>query len=280
MDTPPCSACRSTSDDILPSPDYSRALGRGLEIQIDDLLSNAASGCQPCSVLLSALRTFQNLSPDFETNYPDRYVESLFVKRSNTDTLLVTFDCSGTYVDHLELYTESGSQPPWAGLGCSAEIPEEITLESATAKVKKWMSVCAQHSDCQDFGSDESILPKRVLNISEDIVCLQENAGKTGIYATLSHCWGTSQPLTTTKATLQERCNGISWKSLPQVFQDAISLTRNLGIGYIWIDSLCIIQGDEVDWTRESSNMVAIYSDSCINIAATSSPGSHGSLFG
>ncbi|KAG4420446.1 hypothetical protein IFR04_006462 [Cadophora malorum] len=73
---------------------------------------------------------------------------------------------------------------------------------------------------------------------------------------------------------------GITWGSLPRVFQDAISLTRNLGIEYIWIDPLCIIQGDEVDWTRESSNMVATYSDCYFNIAAASSPGSNGSLFG
>ncbi|PVH79662.1 HET-domain-containing protein [Cadophora sp. DSE1049] len=280
MDTPPCPACRSSGDDVLPSPDYSRALGQGLEISIDDLLSTAASGCQPCFVLLGALRTFQKLSPDFETSYPDRYVKSLFVRRSYTGTLLVTFDCSGTYVDHLELFAEIGSQPPWTGLTCGVEVPENITLESATVKVKNWISLCDQHSDCPKFPSYEADLPTRVLSIGGDMVCLQETAGKTGIYATLSHCWGTSQPITTSRATLQERYNGISWSSLPRVFKDAISLTRNLGIEYLWIDSLCIIQGDELDWIRESSNMVAIYSDSYLNIAATSSPGSDGSLFG
>ena len=124
------------------------------------------------------------------------------------------------------------------------------------------------------------MLPTRVLDIGDDKVYLRETSGMTGTYAALSHCWGTSQPLTTTRATLQERYAGITWGSLPRVFQDAISLTRNLGIEYIWIDSLCIIQGDEMDWTRESSNMVATYSECYVNIAATSSLGSDGSLFG
>jgi len=91
------------------------------------------------------------------------------------------------------------------------------------------------------------MLPTQVLEIGDDKVYLRETTGMIGTYAALSHCWGTSQPLTTTRATLQERCAGITWGSLPRVFQDAISLTRDLGIEYIWIDSLCIIQGDEMD---------------------------------
>lgn len=73
--------------------------------------------------------------------------------------------------------------------------------------------------------------------------------------------------------------SSIRWNSLPRIFQDAISLARNLGIKYLWIDSLCIIQGDSADWLQESSRMVDIYANSYINFAATSSSGSHGTLF-
>lgn len=35
---------------------------------------------------------------------------------------------------------------------------------------------------------------------------------------------------------------GISWSALPAFFQKAIGITHRLGLRYIWIDALCIIQ--------------------------------------
>jgi hypothetical protein len=52
---------------------------------------------------------------------------------------------------------------------------------------------------------------------------------------------GAHQPLKTTKASLSQLTLGLDWSSIPKTFQDAITLTRSLGIDYIWIDSLCII---------------------------------------
>jgi hypothetical protein len=43
---------------------------------------------------------------------------------------------------------------------------------------------------------------------------------------------------------------------------------HRLGIKYLWIDSLCIIQGDEIDWAYESAKMGSIYSNSRLTIAA------------
>lgn len=58
------------------------------------------------------------------------------------------------------------------------------------------------------------------------------------------------------RSTLEANYKDISWGSLPATFQDAVDFTRRLGLQYIWIDSICIIQGDEADWARESSLMV------------------------
>ena len=60
----------------------------------------------------------------------------------------------------------------------------------------------------------------------------------------------------------------IKLRLLPQTFRDAIHITRKLGYQYIWIDSLCILQDDQEDWTHESSTMVGIYSNSVLTIAA------------
>jgi hypothetical protein len=66
---------------------------------------------------------------------------------------------------------------------------------------------------------------------------------------------------------------------LPRTFQDAIAMTRRLGVRYIWIDSLCICQDDMQDWERESARMAAVYSNTYLTIAATGSSDSAGGLF-
>lgn len=71
----------------------------------------------------------------------------------------------------------------------------------------------------------------------------------------------------------------IPWASIPRTFQDAIDITRKLGLKYIWIDSLCIVQDDREDWRRESVQMAAIYGKSYLNIAATDTWDSHQGFF-
>jgi hypothetical protein len=42
-----------------------------------------------------------------------------------------------------------------------------------------------------------------------------------------------------------------------------------MGIRYLWIDSLCILQDDSEDWKHESSQMATVYSKSSVTIAAS-----------
>lgn len=61
-------------------------------------------------------------------------------------------------------------------------------------------------------------------------------------------------------------------------FRDAVIISRKLGLDYLWIDSLCIIQDDNADWKTEAANMGNIYQGSYINIAATASNDAYGGL--
>ncbi|KAE9378735.1 HET-domain-containing protein, partial [Stipitochalara longipes BDJ] len=90
-------------------------------------------------------------------------------------------------------------------------------------------------------------------------------------YATLSHCWGGTQHLQSTIGTLDQRKKSIPLSSMNQTFRDAVNITRSLGLQYIWIDSLCIIQDSHSDWLQESGKMCPVYSNAVVNIAATSS---------
>ncbi|KAK7973872.1 hypothetical protein PG989_015720 [Apiospora arundinis] len=98
-------------------------------------------------------------------------------------------------------------------------------------------------------------------------------------YICLSHCWGLQQIITTKVATLADRMQEVSIDDLSQTFWDAICMTRRFGIGYIWIDSLCIIQDDAPDWQRESAQMASIYRNTYLTIAATKASSGAGGLF-
>jgi hypothetical protein len=62
---------------------------------------------------------------------------------------------------------------------------------------------------------------------------------------------------------------------MPLNFQDAITVTRKLGLRYLWIDSLCIIQNDGEDWKGEATKMGHVYASAYLTIAATCSASTH-----
>ena len=72
----------------------------------------------------------------------------------------------------------------------------------------------------------------------------------------------------TTEANLQARINRLSITDLPQTIQDCIYVVDLLGIRYLWVDSLCIIQDSATDWEAESSQMTDIYGGATITIFA------------
>ncbi|KAF8962342.1 heterokaryon incompatibility protein-domain-containing protein, partial [Flammula alnicola] len=109
---------------------------------------------------------------------------------------------------------------------------------------------------------------------------METTRGQRGHYAALSHCWGKEQLLTTTQATIAKRMRGIPLEQMPKTFQDAVAITRGLGLRYIWIDSLCIIQQDKADWEQQSAVMADIYACCYLNIAATRATGGHEGCLG
>jgi len=99
-----------------------------------------------------------------------------------------------------------------------------------------------------------------------------------GPYATLSHRWADSTVIQTTSSNLEQFLHAIPVTILSKTFQDAFTAARSyLGVRYIWIDSLCIIQDDSQDWRAESATMQDVYSHSFCNLSAiATSSGVHG----
>lgn len=88
-------------------------------------------------------------------------------------------------------------------------------------------------------------------------------------YATLSYCWGGDQEGKTLRANLASRLQGFNLKDQPKTIQDAVTMTRALGIRFVWIDSLCIVQDDEDDKVHEITRMHDIYRNSYVTLSAS-----------
>ena len=89
-------------------------------------------------------------------------------------------------------------------------------------------------------------------------------------YATLSHRWKPGHPCVTTSSTQRKYAQeGIPTKLLSRTFREACITAKNLGLSYLWIDSLCILQqGDDADKAREILRMADYYQNADLNIAA------------
>jgi hypothetical protein len=159
--------------------------------------------------------------------------------------------------------------------------------------LRYWLNAChAQHTEClQTFARNtvddmDPILPTRVidvgsLNDSRPVKLVETHGQMEAKYSALSHCWGPpdKNPLTTTKSTLKQYCKEILWTTISKTFQDAITTTRNIGLQYLWIDTLCIIQDDHDDWLRESEKMGSVYEQAEVTLAASHAVDSHHGLF-
>ncbi|CAG9973910.1 unnamed protein product [Clonostachys byssicola] len=161
----------------------------------------------------------------------------------------------------------------------------------AFALVKKWLRKCRyHHQQCLQTRSGLLVneihgpkLPTRVLDVrkrDEGVVSLIESNGLKENFCALSYCWGNRpQSVVTTRESIADHCAGIEIDRLPQTFKDAIQLTYEIGINYLWIDSLCIVQDDDDDWEKEAGNMANVYQHAFLVISADGASHSDGGCF-
>ncbi|KAJ8071961.1 hypothetical protein OCU04_002263 [Sclerotinia nivalis] len=166
-------------------------------------------------------------------------------------------------------------------LGIFREISVQTYNPTARNLSKKWIEDCLQnHTSCNaDLSLLESAeMPTRIIDTTPvegnaDIRLVKGSDIGRERYIALSHCWGKYQQVKTTSENIDSMFRGISLQMLSQTFRDAVRICRDLGIRYLWIDSLCIIQNNAMEWRRESSHMSMVYGNALLVLAASISPG-------
>ena len=142
-------------------------------------------------------------------------------------------------------------------------------------RIGQWLQRCEEtHPGCAI--SLPATFPSRLLDVQAPdgqdncAIRLVETSGHPpDRYICLSHRWGPETEKTRcTTGNISCLKQNILFDNLPSSFRRAIELTREIGIRYLWIDSLCIIQdGDNgKDWEIESSKMADIYQGAYLTI--------------
>lgn len=152
---------------------------------------------------------------------------------------------------------------------------------------RNWVDECYRtHLECR--WSDQNTegdppLPSRVIDIGEteeDRLRILLPKGRVGKWVALSHRWPSTgvRFMKATRSNIEDLQCGFLPGSLPSTFQDAIKITRALGIRFLWIDSLCILQDSLEDWNEEAGRMAEIFANAYVTIAAAATKDCFGGI--
>ena len=154
--------------------------------------------------------------------------------------------------------------------------------------MRHWIKTCDETHQCTKAPAELG-LPKRLLSTNYEIqggvrLCSTNDLSLDTRYTTLSYVggmrfadwaglWGA------TLSNLAQLYQGIDYALLGQTLQDAIRVTHALGIGYIWIDTFCIVQDAVDEWQEDMLQLESIYSNAyCVIVASSALDATEGFL--
>lgn len=151
--------------------------------------------------------------------------------------------------------------------------------------IKDALEQCSRkHLWCHTSTGSHTV-PTRLLKIYDDHVQLVEPSNpRKKDYTCLAHRWASedtsegenqkaksyimSRGCQTLRFNHHKHLQGLSINELLPTYRDAIFVTKALGLEYLWIDSLCIIQDNDEDVRIQIAQMGNIYANSYVTIAA------------
>ncbi|KAJ6510355.1 HET-domain-containing protein [Mycena sanguinolenta] len=265
-----CSSCRLA----IFSPDtFQRALssrnllgGHSYTANWDQVQISAEHNCHWCTLLLSAnqdgkLRGESEVSVSFRLDTSE--------STTPRGVLILRLVLDGSPHSSYYVYTEF-HDPAAAHVIARAPI-HQVHPASARPLAVNCVSNCiANHPRC--FGpQNSSVLPTRIIDCFDPgRPKLRLGNGENQLYVALSYVWGEAQPHCTTTERLEAYISGIDPSLLPQTIKDAIVWTHALGLRYLWVDSLCILQDSKDDKVREIARIRTIFQHSYTTLIAAS----------
>jgi hypothetical protein len=245
---------------------------------LESFTKAAAEGCYICAPFLrDAMKEASALGEDcFNPEEGYSYISTSSVIPASTDFKLLAIDMEMEKSEEILYWYRCFIAVPQAVLPVGMSVSGRgsvIPMNECLPVAQEWMSSCLdKHEQCQKHTQPHTY-PTRLLDLGGHNcrLIVPQDHKLLGPYAALSYCWGPNPNfLRLTADNLQEFRGGIPYTRLPIAFQEAILIVKELGIRYIWIDALCIIQsgrGSIEDWRSESGRMQEVYSNCIINLS-------------
>ncbi|KAF7504563.1 hypothetical protein GJ744_002119 [Endocarpon pusillum] len=246
------------------------------EVTLANLRRTAEGGCLRCSLLLGGIEEFKHVWNLVELS--EDAISIGILPRFN-DVLCLSVVTKILDVLHLEYFSCKDDCNLFPEFFPAGEVPESSVSDATFANIKLWIRDCRSRHDLCSSTPNSTIMPTRLVGVGLDNNSLSLRCGSDlmGLaYTALSHSWGNKQERVkpvpkTSRANIQARQQKIPWDDLTKTFQDVVTITRRLGYKAVWIDALCIIQDDELDWAVEASRMAINYENATLVIAASAS---------
>jgi hypothetical protein len=252
-----------------------------ISLQVSELINSVDNtACQECKLILNVLSTGW---PSWLNEIEPSAMITLILARGRPLQVYSQGNTGLLKVSDSEITNENATASLKDTIGRGPEISDASDSRQSLDLIKRWHAECVtKHGLCKS--TPRQILPLRLLRVSsKGVVLIEPRARASKRYVALSYCWGVGKTLPkfcTRSSNIQIHQSGIEINSLPVALQDAVSLTRELGYSYIWIDSLCIVQDDVDEWAREAARMCDIYSGAAMTIVGSRSHSVYSSLFG
>jgi hypothetical protein len=155
-------------------------------------------------------------------------------------------------------------------------IEKDPRCPASLATAACWLRNCMKNHKFCELALEDRRPPKRLLSVgveNQDLKLVEIDSNSRNIeWAALSYCWGGEYSLQLNEGTMSKLKDGVSVGTLDATIMDAILVTRELGLSYIWIDALCVKQGEGAkEWEEEAVRMNDIYGGSTVTLVAASS---------
>lgn len=167
------------------------------------------------------------------------------------------------------LHACASSEDRAAKLVTIRPVQTEVDTDQAYKEIKTWLRACKLHPGCPT--QRKVRFPTRVIDVGSRVNSVPKlyiTKGAAGRYAALSYCWGGPQDGALTRDNLQRSLKAFDMESISQTIKEAIKVVRAVGLRYLWVDALCILQDSDDDKTREIANMDQVYSKALFTISA------------
>ncbi|KAH8622146.1 hypothetical protein IG631_23252 [Alternaria alternata] len=243
-------------------------------------LRNDQKFCHFCAIVYSILRDNDSLSPYCSIAFGLGPGMKVWIDDVGEIRGIKIIHCSCQWHPAVQLYSNvianlplGRPDDPFNAPFVAQHIPRQP--EDNLIQVQRWLDACtSKHPRCNSWCSrleTKGHRPTRVLELNDTGIRLRcdVQAIYDFKYLALSHMWGNdaSKQLRLMSSRLQDFQEAIPLDVLPNIFAKAIRITRYLGFKYLWIDSLCIIQDSQSDWTAEANMMSAVYNNAVCTIA-------------